>query len=71
MASVAATVVASMIADDVLQDDGGAEAITLMEGDGYKRRVKRKTSHANIGGVVANNSLFCKTGCKTGCKTSG
>ena len=37
MASVAATVVASVIAEDMLKDDGGAEAIKLMEGDGYKR----------------------------------
>ena len=50
MASVAATVVASMIADDVLKDDGGADAITLLEGDGYKRRVKRK-SYMQIWGV--------------------
>ena len=53
MASVAATVVASIIADDMLKDDGGAEAITLMEGDGYKRRVRRKKSHTKMGGVVA------------------
>ena len=53
MASEAATVVASLIADDVLKDDGGAEAIKVMEGDGYKRRVKRKKSHANMGSVVA------------------
>ena len=53
MASVAATVVASIITDDMLKDDGRAEAIKLMEGDGYKRRVKRKKSHTNMGGVVA------------------
>ena len=53
MASVAATVVASMIADDMLKDDGGAEAIKVMKRDGYKMRVKRKKSHANMDGVVA------------------
>ena len=53
MASVAATVVASLIAEDMLEDDGGAEVIKLMEGDGYKRRVKRKMSHTKMGGVVA------------------
>ena len=53
MASLAASVVASMITDDMLQDDGGEEAITLLEGDGYKRRVKRKKSHANMGSVLA------------------
>ena len=34
MASLAASVVASMVIDDILKDDGGAEATTLMEGDG-------------------------------------
>ena len=52
MASVAATVAASIIAEDMLKDDGGAEAITLMEGDGYKRRVKRKKSPTKMGSVV-------------------
>ena len=37
--SVAATVFASTIADDVVKDDGGAEVIKVMEGDGYKGRV--------------------------------
>ena len=58
MASVAATVVASSIAEDMLQDDGGAEAIKLMEGEGYKRRVKRKKSHTKMGGVVENRFLL-------------
>ena len=53
MASVAATVAASIIAEDMLKDDDGAEAIKVMEGDGYKRRVKRKKSHTKLGGVVA------------------
>ena len=52
MASVAATVAASIIAEDMLKDDGGAEAIKVMDGDGYKR-VKRKKSYTRMGGVVA------------------
>ena len=52
MASEAATVVISMIVDDVLKDGGRAEAIKVMEGDCYKRRVMRKKSHANMGSVV-------------------
>ena len=53
MASVAATVAASIIAEDMLKDDGGAEVIKLMEGDGYKRMVRRKKSHTKMVGVVA------------------
>ena len=53
MASVAATVAASIIAEDMVKDDGGAEVIKLLEGDGYKRRVRRKKSHTKMGSVVA------------------
>ena len=47
MASLAASVAASMVIDDMLKDDGGVEATKLKEGDGYKRRVKRK-NHMQI-----------------------
>ena len=53
MASLAASIVASMIIDDMLKDDGGAEATQLMEGDGYKRRTSKTKSHVKMGGVVA------------------
>ena len=54
MASLAASIVASMIIDDI---DGGVEATQLMEGDGYKRRDKRKKSHAKMGGAVAKVAI--------------
>ena len=53
MASLAASIVASMIIDDMLKDDGGAGAAQLMEGDGYKRRTSKTKSHVKMGGVVA------------------
>ena len=46
MASLAASIVASMIIDDMLKDDGGVEATQLMEGDGYKRRTGKTKRHA-------------------------
>ena len=53
MASLAASVAASMVIDDMLKDDGGVEATELMEGYGYKRKDKRKKSHVNMGSVIA------------------
>ena len=56
-ALLAASIVASIILDDMLQDDGGVEVTQLMEGDGYKRRTGRTKSHAKMGGVVANTVI--------------
>ena len=57
MASLAASIVASMIIDDMLKDDGGAEATQLMEGDGYKRRTSKTKQHGKMGGVVAKTVI--------------
>ena len=46
-----------MIINDMLKDDGGAEAAQLMEGDGYKRRTSKTKSHVKMGGVVAKTVL--------------
>ena len=50
MASLAVSVVASMVVDDMLKDDGGAEAAALMYGTGEgkrKRKRKRRTTRKN------------------------
>ena len=57
MVSLAASIVASMIIDDVLKDDGGAEAIQLMEGDCYKRRTGKTKRHTKMGSVVAKTVI--------------
>ena len=57
MASLAASIVASMIIDDMLKDDGGAEATQLMKGDGYKRRTSKTKQHRKMGGVVAKTVI--------------
>ena len=57
MASLAASILASMIIDDMLKDDGGAEATQLMEGDGYKRRTGKTKWHAKMGSTVAKVAI--------------
>ena len=51
MVTLAGSVVASMVIDDMLKDDGGLEATQLLAGDGYKRR--KYKSHAQMGSVAA------------------
>ncbi len=53
MASLAASVIASIVIDDMLKDDGGKEVDELM-GDGY-RPIKQKLSRhlSKMGGVLA------------------
>ena len=46
MASIAVSVIASMVIDDMLKDDGGAEAAGMMTGEG-KRKRKRRTRRKN------------------------
>ena len=38
MAGLATSVAISMVIDDILKDDGGAEMETILSGEGYKRR---------------------------------
>ena len=57
MVSLAASIVASMIIDDMLKDDGGAEATELMEGDGYKRRTDKSKRYVKMGSVVAKTVI--------------
>ena len=57
MASLQTSIVVSMIIDDMLKDDGGAEATQLMEGDGYKRRTGKTKWHAKMGSVVAKTVI--------------
>lgn len=60
MASIAASVVASMLIDDMLKDDGGVEATKLMTGEGkYKRdRIRKRERRGerkstNMGSAIA------------------
>ena len=46
-----------MVIDDMLRDDGREAAIELMEGRGYKRRVDKWKSNANMGGVAAKVAI--------------
>ena len=52
MASLATSIVASMVIDDMLKDDSGV-VTQLLEGDDYKRRRYKLKSHVKTGGVVA------------------
>ena len=53
MASLAASIVALMVIDDMLIDDDGVEATQVMEGGGYKRRTGKTKSYVKMGRIGA------------------
>ena len=57
MAGLAASVVVSMVIDDILKDDGGAEMENSLRGEGYKRRSRHRLTRQKMGGAIAKATI--------------
>ena len=56
MAGLATSIAISMVLDDMLQDDGGMEAMKLMSGEGYKRESRSRKIN-KMGGALAKAAI--------------
>ena len=56
MAGLAISVAISMVIDDILKNDGGAEMEKILSGEGYKRRSHHRQEQ-KMGGAIAKATI--------------